>query len=563
MTQRFITFLTTFLWLTTLGLHNVAIAADTSEKNSKRTPEQAFLNGLDCLKQDNLDCATIAHVSIPPQSIYAKILEANIAAKQNDDEKVLQLLLPINASQVLNREPIIAEAVLSVHTQLAVVFSKQGNAAQSLEQYMLAETYLLSRQDLRLDAFEHNQLSLMNMLNAISLETLIQLRGEVEDTTAQGWVDLAIAGQRLNQNVMSLELWRKAYPDHPASQKTLASIQQQPSTQQAKGNAIFGKIALILPLQNTTYYQVADAIERGFTAAKTIDQDNSEVALYPSNANQAEILSLYERAIQEGAKFVVGPLTRDEVSTLKQTKAPVPTILLNQADNESQASANNALFFSLSLSIEAEAAQLVEYATKAGMQTARIVAEDTNIMSMLMTKAFSERWLASGGKLLSTTNLSDEAALNTIKTTITAEPSDMLLIAGNHSFAKKVMPHLGSTTPTFGFSHIFSGINADPEDTSLNAIQFVDIPWVLNPNDAQFKSYQAAAQNLPLGQLQRWFALGADAYTLLKHIAKDTKQIPYFEGLTGSIRLDNKGQVQRKLPLARFTQQGIVLESKP
>lgn len=563
MTQRFITFLTTFLWLTTLGLHNAALAADTSEKNSKRTPEQAFLHGLDCLKQDNLDCATIAHVSILPQSIYAKILEANIAAKQNEDEKVLQLLLPINASQALTREPMIAEAVLSVHTQLAATFSKQGNAAQSLEQYMLAETYLLSRQDLFVQAFEHNQLSLLNMLNALSPETLIQLRGEVEDTTAQGWVDLAIASQQLNQHVMSLELWRKAYPDHPASQNTLASIQQVPATPQVKRNTLFGKIALILPLQNASYYQVADAIERGFTAAKTIDQDNSEVALYPSNANQAEIMSLYERAIQEGAKFVVGPLTRDEVNTIKLTTAPVPTILLNQAGNETQASANNALLFSLSLSIEAEAAQLVEYAKKAGMQSARILAEDNNIMSVRMTKAFSEHWLASGGKLLNTTNLTDEAALNTIKTTIAAEPSDMLLIAGNHTFAKKVMSYLGSTTPTFGFSHIYSGINADPEDSTLNAVQFVDIPWILSPNDAHYQSYQPAAQNLPLGQLQRWFALGADAYTLLKHIANDPKQVPYFEGLTGSIRLDNQGQVQRKLPLARFAQQGIVLESKP
>jgi uncharacterized protein len=566
MTQRFLTFLSVLTLFIAYSLplsHALANEASQPTSSSKTTPEQAFMQGIDCLKQDNIECATMAHLSIPSTLIYAKVLEASIAAKQNNIERVFQLLLPVSASQALQKEDILPQAVYATHQLLAEAYASEGNAAQSLVHFNQADIYLATQQTTMQDAYAQNQLALTHMLAALSPENLLQIRGESEDSNAQGWVDLVISSQQLATNPVSIEQWRKAYPDHPASAQTISSLSQQQLAQTAQAHARIGKIALLLPLQNQDFYAVADAIERGFSAAKNIDEDSSEVALYPTNADKNEILTLYQRAIAEGAKFVIGPLTRDEVNALLSQTLAVPTIALNHADTPKPQANEPRMLYSLTLSMDDEAKQLVQYALNAGMQTAHVIAEQNNALSKRMAEAFSTHWQAQGKIVNKTEVIANTLDASALKQTLAAQPSDMLVIAGNYVFARKINAAIGASTPLFGFSHMYSGVNADPEDAPLVATQFVDLPWVITPNEPAFQGYQAAAQALPIGQLQRWFALGADAFHLLKHLASNPQQTTVFEGLSGKISLDSQGVINRQLPLARFSPQGLVLESKP
>lgn len=570
MTQRFLTFLSVLTLLIACSLtcsHALADEASQTTSSLKRTPEQAFMQGTDCLKQENIECATMVHLSIPSTLIYAKVLEASIAAKQNNTERVFQLLLPLTASQALQKEDVLPQAVYATHQLLAQAFASEGNAAQSLVHFNQADVFLATRlvtqQTSMQEAYAQNQLALTQMLAALSSESLLQIRGESEDTNTQGWVDLVISSQQLATNPVSIEQWRKAYPDHPASTQTIANLSQQTLSQSAQAHARIGKIALLLPLQNQDFYAVADAIERGFSAAKNIDEDSSEVALYPTNADKNEILTLYQRAIAEGAKFVIGPLTKNEVNALLSQPLTVPTIALNHAETKVPQANQQRMLYSLTLSIDDEAKQLVQYALKAGMQTAHVITEQNNALSKRMAEAFSEHWQAQGKVINNTELLANALDANALKQSLAAQPSDMLVIAGNYVFARKINAAIGASTPLFGFSHMYSGVNADPEDTPLVATQFVDLPWVITPNEPKFQGYLAAAQALPIGQLQRWFALGADAFHLLKHLASNPQQATVFEGLSGKISLDNQGVINRQLPLARFSAQGLVLESKP
>lgn len=515
-----------------------------------------------CLKTQDIACANIAHVSIPKQSIYAKILEANLAVAQQTPERVLELLLPISSSQALTAPDLSPEAVLATYHALAWAYTQQDNHAQSLAQYTLADDYLSSKLPTLADAHANNQIALANALNTLPQTTLISLRGEIEDSTQQGWVDLLLTARALEINTVSLELWRKSYPDHPATQTTLAYINQGAIAKAQKNAAGIGKMALLLPLQNAHFYHVADAIERGFNAAKSVDNDQSELALYPTSGEKEAITSVYDLAVNEGAKFVIGPLTRDEVTLLAGHNIAVPTITLNQPENP----VDKPLFYNLGLTIDSEAEQLVKYAQKAGMQSVRIISEESPLAKR-MAQSFSERWLVLGGKMQPTLQLNadniSEAHHLEIKNTLQNAPCDMILIAGNHDFAKKITAVISNTVPVFGYSHIYSGINADPEDASLNATLFVDLPWVLNPSDKLTQAYQSAAESLPPGQQQRWFALGADAYLLLK-LLHENKPLPMeFMGLTGKISISADRKIQRDLPLARFTPQGITVESRP
>jgi outer membrane PBP1 activator LpoA protein len=108
----------------------------------------------------------------------------------------------------------------------------------------------------------------------------------------------------------------------------------------------------------------------------------------------------------------------------------------------------------------------------------------------------------------------------------------------------------------------FSDINMLDNDANaniaLNAIYFVDIPFLLAPNNAQFSDYREPSAALKNNELKRYFALGVDYLQLLTTGTEGNGLV--IEGLTGKLSLDDSGLVKRQLTVAKFTDQGIVLE---
>ena len=146
---------------------------------------------------------------------------------------------------------------------------------------------------------------------------------------------------------------------------------------------------------------------------------------------------------------------------------------------------------------------------------------------------------------------------------INTQQIDLILIAGDAAFARKVRPYLDIATPTFGFYPVYSGEKSVAQDKPLNAIRFVDMPWMLDTEN--FKDYENAANALAESSLQRWFALGADAYqilnTMVLNASVQAASSQYrVNGLTGSLYLNKNGSVSREPALGRFTNNGVVLE---
>jgi outer membrane PBP1 activator LpoA protein len=180
-----------------------------------------------------------------------------------------------------------------------------------------------------------------------------------------------------------------------------------------------------------------------------------------------------------------------------------------------------------------------------------------------MTKAFGDAWINEGGQIIAQVSIDENTVLTDVKAQISAQPADMILIAGNAEEARAIRPHLDAATPTFGFSHIYAGINHEPLDAALIAVRFIDLPWLLNNDDATFAAYQSAAADLPQGEMQRWFALGVDAYQVLLALTQQPRKSATIHGLTGKIRINEKGEIIRELALGRFGADGVVLEKAP
>lgn len=524
-------------------------AADTTITKTKKSAEAYFTEGLDCLKTSNLICAKTAQASIPAISSYATLLAGNIAAAEQDYVNVLRLLLPLQADKTLNNS-----AVASLHASLAAAYDDQDDSYRALEQRVSAEPFLSSPLDIKA-----NQARIWQSLTALPKTQLVEMRGLSENNITQGWIDLAIATS--GSNKQAIIDWRTAYPDHPASDTIAQQFldDRMFMNKNSSGNLnVSGKIALILPFSEQSLYPVADAIEQGFSAANDVSKNSAEIKIYPSSAKKEDIIALYQQALTEGAKYVVGPLTRDEITTLGTTSISVPTLTLNQPDNATSV----ANFYSYGLTVEDEVTQVIKTARDAGMQSATIVMSNSPLANR-MAKAFSEAWTATGGNIGLPISIADKALFPTIKTQLASNPTDMIFLAADADEAREIRPFLNSATPTFGLSPINDGDIQAKTDNPLNAIRFTEIPWVIDHSNEAYKDYYKAAEDLPPGEMQRWFALGVDAYHLLAIITQRPNSFSTFGGLTGKISISATGEIKRELLLGRFTKQGIVMENAP
>lgn len=562
--------------------------------------ETQFSQGMACLRVYNSECAQLALQRINRQSLYADLLAGNIAASTGDTDSVLPLLLPLQNDAGLR-----GEARASLHQSLGIAYAAQQQPLKALEQYTLSEAALSEPA-----AIAAQQQRTGRLLASLSREDLMQMGSDATDKVMQGWIALALTISDIESRDSvntRLQQWRAHHREHPAQPEYAFGIvavaeptetaipsaidlegsaahqrdeaDQETAGQQsasmesagqlsglaltreldqrhlAASTGLDGDIALLLPYETEGYTAVADAIERGFIAAHSQAHGLGKVRTYATSGDALEIRPIYQQALKEGAAMVVGPVTRDEVAALQGDAHPVLTLGLNQ-----NVAAAPPLFHSYGLSIHSEVTQLVRMARDAGMQSATVIVSNSPLAQRIST-SFKDQWLAQGGEVRDTIVVDADSTTSPLIPQGTAA-GDLYLIAGDEQHARAVRPLMDRATPTFALSHSFSGILQDPLDADLIGIRFVDIPWLLNPHNPAYQPYKAAAAELPPGEMQRWFALGVDAYQLLLAL-QQPEQTLLLSGLTGRITRNPQGELERNLATGTYTSTGVSAETLP
>lgn len=496
--------------------------------------EDRYLEGLNCLKQADAVCAQVVLAGLPPASPYAKILDAQVATLEKDDDKVLRLLIPLQGNRSL-----LPQAVASLHASLAQAYENQGNTLRALAHLSHAGS----------DNPVAAEQRIWNLLKALPRENLLELRGESQDSLTQGWIDLALAANGKTPS-SDIAQWRSAYADHPASEALLLQLAQNTSTSIAP-EQFQGVVALLLPINESAYQMAAEAVYAGMLAAR--GPTGAEIRLYGTKGDKAEIIATYQQAVAEGAQYVVGPMAREEVATLAASgQKLVPTLALNSPELETLP--ENLMTFGLP--VEAEAIQAARVARAYGIQSAIIVAADTPL-AQRMEQAFLKEWKTQEGTLIAQKSFGTDTNLAELKADLSAVPADMIFLAANVDQARLVRPYLDPSIPTFATSHVYDGAPENPENGTLAAIHFVDMPWMINPEHPDFASYREAADKLPIGEAQRWFAVGVDAWNILT--AKAAGKSLLIPGLSGTLHMEGSNMV-RELPMAQFGNNGVALE---
>ena len=533
---------------TIFGTNNLAYA----EKNSKLTKstEDYFLESYNCLKKNDKVCAQVAAASIPSLSPYSKLLNGIFASIEGDFDTTFLELLPLQKNQSLN-----LQASVSLHTSLALAYENQSDSLRALEQRVIADALLQKLTPINQEDINANEHQIWEIVSVLSKKNLTEMRGNSNDTNIQGWIDLALAAKYQNNgesNQQAIDRWHLAYPDHAAKNTIAAALLPAPSSKKSIQKAkLKGPVAILLPFSKADLYPISDAIERGFTAAKKIANDNAVVNIYASDADATHTTLLYQQALNEGAHYVLGPFTENEVEAVRQETSSAITLMLHKKENNP--SHPNQFFYGLSASDEIQ--QIIKLAYNSGMTKAAIV-KTNQALNQKNAEVFKENWLATGG-LLTVINADDQ----NIKQQINDCACDMIFIAEPAESARTIRQLLPTNMPTFGLSEIFSGLSANADDAPLKGIRFVDAPWLTDRENPKFLRYKEAAKDLPAGEMQRWFALGADAYQIILALEAMPSNGATIDGLSGKIEINASGQIRRTLSNASFANDGIRLEA--
>lgn len=314
-----------------------------------------------------------------------------------------------------------------------------------------------------------------------------------------------------------------------------------------------GQIGLILPLKSSAFSRAADAVKQGFMAAFGLQTKNqhASVKIYATDDQPGSILESYQLAIQEGSQIIIGPLTRNGVTSIAESGlVSVPTLALNIPENDTSLPPN--LYF-FGLSVEGETRQVAHMAFNEGKINAVTLTANTPL-SKRSQQAFMEEWQNLGGKIIAQYNFTDNiSSFSTLRSALAKSEADMIFLAADYTKARMVRPYLGVPIPTYATSQINSGKNEPARDIDLENIHFVEMPWLLLPDHPAVMVYPRPEKFIG-PDYERLYALGIDAFRIAEIFLSSSNRNFVLDGVTGQITLNNGNQFMRELTPAIFHQ---------
>ena len=414
------------------------------------------------------------------------------------------------------------------------------------------------------------------------------------DPVTRGWIEYATISRSVwldaRDQQERLARWRADFPNHPAEALAAAAPAEAP---RARGE--LRAVALLLPLSGRNAAS-AEAVRDGFFAAwygaRGALPSTPAVRVYDTGLTPDTLLAAYRNALDDGAEFVVGPLTREDVTALADSgRLAVPVLALNYLDAGKPAPFN---LYQWGLAAEDEARQAAEHAIAARQVHAVALVPEGDWGDRVL-RAFQERFVELGGTLLASAtyvptdrdystpirallalDASEErhrALTNVLGVRTQFQPRrrddlDLVFIAARPEQAKLLGPqlrfHRTGELPVYATATIYDG---DVPASDLAGLRFCDMPWMTSPDGdaAALRSQLRTLFPTRPKEHTRLLAMGHDAYTLVQLIERGQLQPgTFFPAVSGTLSLRNDGVIARRLSCAEIRGNGLkALELPP
>jgi outer membrane PBP1 activator LpoA protein len=323
---------------------------------------------------------------------------------------------------------------------------------------------------------------------------------------------------------------------------------------------------LLLPLSGRSE-AVGVAVRDGFIAAFLEQSAAAHPRLRIYDVAAEPVTSAYEKAIDEGATFVVGPLTKEDVAAIAPLAAGRATVLALNFLNDGAAASPNLYQFALLPEDEARAAarRIVADGKLTG-----VALTPMNELGSRVLAAFKDELTRLGGTLLDVgrydaaqADFSDVIHQVLQIKDVKGEPSthrpdaSFIFVSASPVAARQIRPqlkfHYAGDVPMYCTSDSF---DPDPNaNADLDGMIFADMPWMISsdPVTSQIRNDVRAAWPARATRRGRLYAFGFDAYRLIPALrSKTIDNINGISGMTGRLRLDEKNRIRRELDWAEI-----------
>jgi uncharacterized protein len=402
-----------------------------------------------------------------------------------------------------------------------------------------------------------------------------------QDRIVRGWLELGPLSAKVakapSTSVPDVESWLARYPNHPAVLTVRRELLGQSPDLVA---GAVSHVALLLPLSGRQA-SAAATVRDGFMTSWFQAPIASRPRVRVYDTGSSGVADVVSRAAQDGADFIVGPLTREEVIAAADYQATrLPMLALNFLPPDH---APPPTLFQFALSPEEEARAVARRVLADGHRRGVALAPEGDWGTRVLA-AFRSELEVGGGYLLG------EGMLESGRTDFSPSITQVLRISESRArhrrlesllgtklafeprrrediefvFAPSTAPtarllrpqlkfHYAGNIPTYATSEAFE---PDPSaNRDLDGLAFPDMPWMLGTSALAQDVRGAARDAWPTGgpRRNRLFAFGFDAYRLLEALraAPDGAARPLdVAGMTGRLTLDAERRVLRELDWA-------------
>lgn len=432
-----------------------------------------------------------------------------------------------------------------------------GELMKSLRQRVAVDP-LLNTSDQR-----YNRELTWEALMRLPLETL---EARAQDTAGdlRGWLELALLYRdpqaNIDGQVQRLARWRETWPDHPAARplpETVRALQHAARERPEQVAVLLPESGPLAPAAKA----IRDGMMTGYYSAEEAGNPTPDLRFY--DVSNADVRTVFQRAVDDGAQFVIGPLAKDKVAELASMGTPPVTVLaLNYLDQGSK----NAPVFQFGLAPEDEARQIARQSLEAGDRLAGVL-YPRSAWGQRVAEAFVNAWQEGGGRVVVQRSFTEDTIGSTVEDLLDAaraekdlrrdtsfsdwdkerpqewpQSLDFLFLVADPNEGRQIKPalnfHYARDLPVFATSYIYDGTLAPRRDQDLDGVYFLDMPWILYGGT---KLHRMAEETWPEGhgRYARLFAMGVDAYRLQARLYL-LRNLPNsaLPGVTGTLRLN-------------------------
>jgi outer membrane PBP1 activator LpoA protein len=393
------------------------------------------------------------------------------------------------------------------------------------------------------------------------------------DPIVVGWLDLGPVAVEIERNparaAAALDNWKRQFPQHPANASVLAVAQ----TQIAVATEYPNQIALMLPLSGRSE-AFGVAVRDGFIAAYLQQNAATRPRLKVYDVAAEPIGAAYTRAVADGAGFVVGPLTKEDVAAVAPLSAGRTPVLALNFLGDAVAPPRN--FYQFALLPEDEARMVARRVVADGRLNG-VAIVPSGEWGTRVAAAFADELKHLGGTLLdsqrydsSQVDFSD--AIKTVMQlkvtkvekgekpappTHRTDAAFIFVASSSPGTARLILPQLrfqySGDVPVYSTSDSFEPDTAANSD--IEGMMFPDMPWMIanDPVTAQIRDAVRASWPARTSRRDRLYAFGFDAYRLVPGLRSNSPSgTTEIAGVTGKLHLDENNKVRRDLEWAQI-----------